>query len=396
MIDRIKELASAMYPEILEYRRHLHRFPELSFNEFETSKFIANELDNLGIPFESGWCKTGIVAQIDSGRPGRVVALRADMDALPIQEQNEVHYRSEHDGIMHACGHDVHMSVVLGATRILNELKDEWNGLLKVIFQPGEEKLPGGAIQMIENGVLRSPRPDIIIGEHVHPPLEAGTFGSKSGSYMASADEIYLTIKGKGGHGAIPNDCIDPVLLTAYILTALQQIVSRRIDPIVPAVLTFGKINSVGGATNVIPNEVKVEGTFRCLDESFRSKAHDDIVQIAKGTAMSMGGDCDVEVVKGYPVLVNDPATTVRLDERMKAFAGEENIFDLPARMSAEDFAYFAREVPSFFYRIGTGNVSRNIISPIHTDTFDIDEKALLHGIGMMAWLAWSEFNLFA
>lgn len=394
MLDRIRSLAREYHSDIMAHRRHLHAHPELSFQETETARYVAARLAAWGIEHRTGVAGTGVVALIQgSNFRKKTVALRADMDALPILEANEVPYKSRNEGVMHACGHDVHTSALLGATRILHELRDRFSGTVKCIFQPGEEKLPGGASLMIKAGVLESPRPAAIFGQHVHPPLRAGMVGFRPGVYMASADEIYVTVKGRGGHGAMPHECIDPVAMSAQILVALQQMVSRYADPTVPSVLTFGKINSVGGATNVIPNEVRLEGTFRTMDEKWRTEAHRRMKKIAESIAKSMGGACEFNVLKGYPVLHNHEALTARARDWAVQYLGAENVVDLPLRMTAEDFAYFSQAMPACFYRLGTGNPERGITSPVHTNTFDIDEAALETGMGLMAWLAVRELG---
>ncbi len=294
---------------------------------------------------------------------------------------------------MHACGHDVHTASLLGTARILNELKEDFEGTVKLIFQPAEERFPGGASIMIKEGVLENPSPTSIFGQHVHPPLEAGKIGLKPGMYMASADEIYVTVKGKGGHGALPQDCIDPVIITAHIITALQQIVSRKSDPTTPSVLTFGKINSTGGSTNIIPNEIKLEGTFRTMDEVWRKKAHRMMRSMAKGIAKSMGGACKFKILKGYPFLVNDEKLTAKAKQFAIEYLGKENVVDLPIRMTAEDFSYFSQKMPACFYRLGTGNPAKGITSPVHTNTFDIDETSLELSSGLMAWMAVKELG---
>jgi amidohydrolase len=315
------------------------------------------------------------------------------MDALPITEANDVPYKSIVDGKMHACGHDAHTSSLLGVARILNELKGEFEGTIKLIFQPAEEKTPGGASIMIAEGVLENPNPLSIIGQHVHPPLEAGKVGLKGGIYMASSDELYLTIKGTGGHGAMPQECIDPILIAAHIITALQQIVSRNTDPSLPTVLTLGKINSVGGATNIIPDAVKIEGTFRTLNETWRAEAQRRMRKMAEGIAESMGGSCEFVVEKGYPVLFNDEALTKKIKGFMVEYCGSENVVDLPMRMTSEDFAYYSQKLPACFYRLGTGNRAKGITSGLHTDTFNIEESSLELSIGLMAWLAIRELD---
>ncbi len=387
--ENIKTLAHKLLPDLVAIRRHLHAHPELSFQEYETSRYIAGLLNAFGIAHQSGWGGTGIVALIEGKSPGsRTVALRADMDALPIQEAGDKSYRSKNPGLMHACGHDVHSTCLIGAGHILHELHNYWEGTVKLIFQPGEELLPGGASILIEEGVLDNPRPECILGQHVHPPLETGKVGFRAGPYMASADELYLTVKGKGGHGALPQDCVDPIAIAAQIITALQQVVSRQADPTVPSVLTFGRIESEGGATNVIPNAVRLQGTFRTMNENWRFDAHHRMRQIAEGIARSFGGDCELRVAVGYPVLVNEPALTAGCREAAVDYLGAENVVDLPIRMTAEDFAFYSHHVPACFYRLGTGNAARGIHSPVHTDSFDVDEDCLETGAGLMAWLA--------
>ncbi len=394
LIDKIKKLADRYHEDTIALRRHLHQYPELSYEEKETGRFIAERLSEYGIEHRHGIAENGVVAHIRGRRPkAGVVALRADMDALPIKEANEVPYKSSREGIMHACGHDVHTSSLLGTARILNELRSEFTGTIKLIFQPAEEKLPGGASIMIKEGVLENPTPRSILGQHVHPPLEVGKVGFKPGVFMASADELYLTIRGQGGHGALPHDCVDPILATAHIITALQQIVSRRSNPTTPSVLTIGKINSSGGATNIIPNEVKIAGTFRTLDEEWRFEAHQLMKKLAQQMAESMGASCDFDILVGYPFLHNDVKLTLRSKEAAVQYLGKENVIDLPVRMSAEDFAYYSQQMPACFYRLGTGNPAKGITSPVHTDTFNVDEDCLQLSTGLMAWLAIKELK---
>lgn len=386
--NSIKALAAQYKADITAIRRHLHAHPELSYQEFETSAYIQKVLTDWGIPFQNNIVKTGIVATIEGRNPqAKTIALRADIDALPIIEENDVPYKSVNAGVMHACGHDVHTSSLLGAARILNSLKDELEGTVRLIFQPGEERLPGGAKLMIEEGVLENPRPQTIIGQHVLPQLEAGKVGFKGGMFMASADEIYVTIKGKGGHGAMPHTTVDPVLITSHIIVALQQVISRNGNPIIPSVLTFGKVIA-NGSTNVIPAEVKLEGTFRTMNEEWRAEAHKIMVRMAESIAEGMGGSCDFRIDKGYPVLFNDEELTARARAFAVEYMGEENVIELERRMTAEDFAYYSQHMPACFYRLGTGNVAKGITSGIHTSTFDIDEDALETGMGLMAFLA--------
>ena len=392
--EKIKLLAEKYHKEIIDIRRHLHQNPELSFQEVETGKFISEKLNQFGIAHENGWAQNGIVAIIKGENPDtKTIALRADIDALPIEEKNDISYKSCNVGVMHACGHDVHTASLLGAAKIIHEIKNELTGTIKLIFQPAEELPPGGASIMIKEGVLKNPAPASIYGQHVHPPLEVGKVGFKPGMFMASADELYVSVKGKGGHGALPHDCIDPVLITANIITGLQQLVSRMTNPIIPAVLTFGKINSTGGSTNVIPNEVKLEGTFRTMDEKWRKEAHIKMKKMAEGIAESMGGSCEFFIKIGYPFLKNDPDLTQRTKEWAQEFLGEENVIDLPIRMTAEDFSFYSQQIPACFYRLGTGNPAKGITAPVHTDTFNVDEDCLKTGMGLMSWLAINELK---
>ena len=389
--ERIKSLAQAYKQEVIALRRHLHAHPELSFKEFETAAFVAEKLKEIGITEIESKATTGWSALIRGKNPEKkVVALRADMDALPIIEANEVPYKSQNPGVMHACGHDAHTASLLGAAKILNEVRDQFEGTIKLIFQPGEEVIPGGASLMIKDKVLENPKPNVILGQHVMPMIPAGKVGFRSGLYMASTDELYLTIKGKGGHGAMPETFIDPVLISAHLLVALQQIVSRVANPKIPSVLSFGRVEALG-ATNIIPNEVKIQGTFRTLDEAWRAKAHEKMRQIAEGIVEGMGGQLDFEIRKGYPFLKNEPALTARSMEAARAYLGAENVIDLDIWMAAEDFAFFSQEVDGCFYRLGTRNEARGITSGVHTSTFDIEEEALEIGAGLMAWLAVSE-----
>ncbi len=391
----IKEKAKQYFEKVQSFRHHLHMNPELSFQEVETGKYIANILDELDIEYTDGWCDNGIVTIIKGEKESsKTIMLRADIDALPIIEKNDTAYKSKNEGVMHACGHDVHTSCLLGAIHILNDMKSTFGGSIKCIFQPGEEQLPGGASIMIKEGVLENPKPESVIGQHVHPPLEVGKIGIRSGMYMASADEIRMVVKGKGGHGALPHNCIDTVLMSSRILVALQDVVARNMNPNIPAVLSFGKINSVGGATNIIPDEVRIEGTFRTMDEESRKEAHKLIKRIAEKTAESMGGSCEVDIMVGYPCLINEPLLSERVRSAMIAYMGESNVVELPIRMTAEDFSYYSQQTNACFYRLGTGNKEMGITSPVHTPTFDIDEKALEIGMGLMAYLALAELRI--
>ncbi len=392
--DKIKSLAKKYQQDAIHIRRHIHMNPELSFEEVETGKYISEKLKEFGIEHEHGIADNGVLGMIRGKNPDKkIIALRADIDALPIQEANDVSYKSKKEGIMHACGHDVHTASLLGAAKILSDCKDDFEGSIKLLFQPAEERLPGGASIMIKEGALENPKPQSIIGQHVHPPLASGKIGLKPGIYMASADEIYVTVTGRGGHGALPQDCIDPIVITAHIITALQQIVSRNANPAMPSVLTLGKINSTGGSTNIIPNEVKLLGTFRTFDEEWRNDAHKRMKKMAESIAEGMGGKCEFIVERGYPALYNNPELAVNTKHWAIEFLGEENVVDLPLRLTAEDFAYYSQVMPACFYRLGTGNESKGITSPVHTTTFDIDEDCMELSIGLMAWLAVKELG---
>ena len=388
MIDKIKALSDNYWEEIRDIRRHLHMHPELSYQETETIDYIISQLISWGIEVQHPIADTGCIAIIKGKDKGPIRALRADIDALPILEQNDVSYKSQNKGVMHACGHDVHTASALGAAKILHQTRDQWRGIIKILFQPAEEKLPGGACIMIKDGALKNPEPTHIIGQHVHPPLASGKIGLRAGSYMASADEIYITINGKGGHAALPQDVIDPIIIASNTLIQLQQVISRRRDPTISAVLSFGKIWSDGGATNIIPERVFIEGTFRTLDEEWRYEAHKMIKDIILHTAKSMGGNSVVDIKIGYPSLYNNIELSKKVKELSIQYLGEDNVVDLPIRMTAEDFAYYSQLIPACFYRLGTGNIKKGITSPVHTPSFDIDEDALKVGMGLMAWLA--------
>ncbi len=388
LAERIKSLAGEHEQHIIANRQHLHANPELSFEEYQTSAYVQEKLTEYGIPFKAGYSGTGIVAHIEGKNPQKkVVALRGDMDALPIHEKNDVPYKSKNEGVMHACGHDVHTASLLGAARILNELKDSFEGTIKLVFQPGEEKAPGGASYMIKEGALKNPDAGAILGQHVMPLIPVGKVGFRSGMYMASADEIYLTVKGKGGHGAMPELNIDPVLIASHIIVALQQIISRNGDPKIPSVLSFGRFIAEG-ATNVIPNEVKIEGTFRTMNEEWRASALKKIRKMAESMAEGMGGSCEVEIIHGYPYLENHPELSDLCREAAVEYLGEENVLDLDLWMASEDFSYYSHETDACFYRLGTRNEAKGATSMVHTPTFNIDEEALKIGAGLMAWLA--------
>ena len=387
MIEKIKELSKAYAPEFIAVRHHLHANPELSYQEFETSKFIQQKLAEWKIPFEIK-AITGVIGLIKGKNSSKkIIALRADMDALPITEENNISFKSIKPGVMHACGHDVHTTCLLGAAKILNELKDEWEGTVKLIFQPGEEKNPGGASLLIKEGVLENPAPQKIFALHVHPGMEVGLYSFRGGMVMASADEIYITIKSKGGHAAAPQFTADTILIASQLVVSLQQIVSRNNNPFNPSVLSITSIQG-GNTTNVIPAKVKLMGTLRAMDETWRFKAHELIIKQATQLVHALGAEIDIRIDVGYPFVLNDEKLCAEAKINAVTYAGEENISETELRMGAEDFAYYSHKIPGCFFRLGVGNKEKNITSGVHTSTFDIDERAIEKGIGMMSWLA--------
>ncbi len=384
--EKIKSLASKYAPDFIAIRHHLHANPELSYQEFKTSKFVEEKLSSFGIPY-TVIATTGVVGLIEGKNPGkRVIALRADMDALPIQEENDVPYKSVNPGVMHACGHDVHTTCLLGAAKILNETKEDWEGTIKLIFQPGEEKNPGGASLMIKDGVLENPAPAAIFGLHVNPQLETGKLSFRGGKVMASADEIYITISGSGGHAAAPHTTVDPILIASHLVVALQQVISRNRDPFSPSVLSITSFHG-GFTTNVIPGEVKLMGTFRAMDETWRFKAHELIKKIATDLVTGMGAKLDIHIDVGYPAVINNEKLSQQARLNAEAFLSTALVEETEMRMGAEDFGYYCQKIPGCFFRLGTGNKEKGITSGVHTPLFNIDENAIEIGMGIMAWL---------
>ncbi len=384
--EKIQQLAKQYAPEFIEVRHHLHAHPELSYQEFETSKFVQQKLTGWNIPFEVK-ATTGVIGLIKGKNPGKkIIALRADMDALPITEENIIDYKSTNPGVMHACGHDVHTTCLLGAAKILNELKDEWEGTVKLIFQPGEEKNPGGASLLIKEGVLENPKPEKIFALHVHPGLETGRLSFRGGMVMASADELYITIRSKGGHAAAPQFTADTILIASHLVVSLQQIVSRNNSPFNPSVLSITSFQG-GNTTNVIPSEVKLMGTFRAMNEEWRFKAHELIKKQTLELVAAMGAEATIHIDVGYPFVFNNEALNDEARKMAETFIGKENVETTELRMGAEDFAYYSHEIPGCFFRIGAGNKAKGITSGVHTPTFNIDESAIEIGMGMMAFL---------
>ncbi len=393
LLEKIKALSNSIAEETVANRHHLHMHPELSFQETATQAYVEKQLNAWGIP-NSRLANTGVVGIIEGKNPGKkVVALRADMDALPITETNDVPYKSTNPGVMHACGHDVHTSSLLGTAHILQQVKDDFEGTIKLIFQPAEEKAPGGASIMIKEGVLENPKPISIFGQHVATNVPVGKIGFREGMYMASTDELYIKVIGKGGHGAMPDACIDPIVIASHIIVAMQQIISRNKNPKFPSVLTFGKIEGLG-ATNVIPDEVNIAGTFRAMDETWRAEGLAKMKKLAEGIAEAMGGEAIFDVLKGYPFLQNDPELTRKAKAAAIAYMGEDNVVDLDLWMAGEDFAFYTHHVDACFYRLGIRNEAKGITNGVHTPNFDIDEDALAIGPGLMAWLAVNELKM--
>ena len=384
--EKIQSLSKFYLPEYIEIRHYLHAHPELSYVEFQTSLYIQEQLKRIGIPFEV-MAKTGVVGIIEGKNPGKkIIALRGDIDALPIKEANDVSYKSTVDGVMHACGHDVHTTCLLGAAKILHSLKDEWEGTIKLIFQPGEERNPGGASILIKEGVLENPKPQAIFGLHVHPQLEVGKLSFRGGQVMASADEIFITIKGKGGHAAAPHLTTDTILIASHVIVALQQVISRNNNPLSASVLSICSIQG-GFTTNVIPHEVKLMGTFRAVDEGWRKKAHGLIRKITESIVHGMGGELDINIDIGYPSVYNHEGLNALARKQAEDYMGTDNVETTEMRMGAEDFGYYSEKIPGCFYRLGVGNKDKGIGSGVHTPTFNIDENAIAIGMGMMAWL---------
>jgi len=402
VIEQLKKIIGSLHANMMEWRRHLHRNPELSFQELNTVAFVIERLEAEGIEVRGGVGKltpdapgTGAIALVQGSKSpsDKCIALRADLDALPITEVGKEAYCSLTPGVMHACGHDAHTAMVLGAGIALHRMRAEWSGTVMLVFQPGEEKEPGGASLLVKEGVLNDPKPSGILGQHVTPELPIGKLGFRSGAFMAAADELYITVKGRGGHAGSPHMCVDPVVIAAHLILALQQVVSRNNRPGRPMVLSLGKVIA-NGATNIIPDEVRIEGTMRTFDEAWREELHTMLPELAKGICKGLGGDVDLTIVKGSPVVKNDPELTARIRSAAVEFMGEDNIVDMDIRMGAEDFAYYTHVMLGCFFRLGTGNPSKpGTTSGLHRAEFDIDEDALSIGAGMMAWGAISELR---
>lgn len=378
---------------MVSWREHLHSHPEISFQEVNTSLFVASTLEKMGISFQHGISGTGVVGLIKGRNPEKhCIALRADLDALPIHEENDVSYKSKNEGVMHACGHDVHTSCLLGAAYVLNQLKSDFEGTIKLIFQPGEERLPGGASMMINDGVLENPKVDKIIALHVYPSMDVGKVGFKPGLYMAACDELYLTIIGKGGHAAIPNAYNNPVMLISKLLPKLESYLESLCDLKSPYVLAFGKLEAEG-ATNVIPELAKAAGTLRTMNEQWRTIIHNKLKVFVDEFLSSNNADGQLEIKKGYPCLKNDEIVTENCIKRAKEFLGSEYVEILDARMTAEDFSFFSQKIPGCFFRLGVRNENLGIFHELHHPKFDIDKSAIKFGAGLLAYITINAFN---
>jgi len=384
--DEIKSKIDSIFDKVVSYREHLHKYPELSFKEFQTMEFVAEKLQGIGVKFQKEVAGTGVVALIEASFHSQnqsCVGLRADLDALPIQEENEVGYKSVNDGIMHACGHDVHTSILLGAAEVLQHFKESLKQPVKLIFQPGEETNPGGASLMIEAGVLENPKVDKMYGLHVFPDLFAGNVGLRPGLYMASSDEIHLKIEGIGGHGALPEKCINPLMMGAEFLLKATELLEKQCPKDVPQVLSFGRFEAFG-STNVIPSQAELKGTFRTMNEEWRAKAHFLLSQLAEEISEKFKGKINLTISKGYPFLKNDEILTTELKSTFLSNFGADKVHDLPLRMTAEDFAFYSQNIPVVFFRLGTADSTKEINYGVHHSKFDIDKKAIKTGIFSM------------
>lgn len=388
MINQIKTLANRFYPDVVEWRRWLHRHPELSQQEFNTMNFVAERLRSFGLEPRTGIGGTGCVAMIrGSVEPdSRCVALRADYDALPLTETTDLPFASENPGVMHACGHDMHTASLLGAARILAALRPQLRGSVMLIFEPSEELYPGGARMMMDDGLFAERMPDEIYAFHCLPEMDCGYVGMRKGKYMASTDELYWTVKGRGGHGATPHLSVDPILIASHIVVALQQLVSRNASPMMPTTLSFGKFNA-NGRTNIIPDEVKMEGIIRTFDEQWRLDCHERIRRMSEGIAESMGGSCDLFIDYGYPYVFNDDACTQRVHDNAEAYLGADKVQWLDMRMTAEDFAFFAQKIPACYFRVGV-HIPGTPFFNLHRPNLIIDERSLEIAAGLMAYNA--------
>jgi amidohydrolase len=376
--------------EVIQLRRHFHMYPELSYEESDTSAFICSWLQKNGVSFRKGIAGTGIIGTIEGKAKGnRVLAIRAEMDALPISERNKTEYSSLNPGKMHACGHDAHMAMLMGTAKLLNSIGEQFGGTILLIFQPGEEKSPGGARLVIESGELNNPKPDIIIAQHILPELETGKVGYKSGRYMASCDEIYITVTGKGGHAALPGLTTDQIYIASNLVIRLKNRMSeRQTIKKIPTVLGIGRISGEG-ATNIIPEKVYISGTFRTFDENWRSEGLALVRQISVETEEEYGVKIDVNIAEGYPVLFNDEMLTSKAIGFSTELLGKDKIETYDIRMSSDDFSFYSDLAPSLYYRVGIMKKGTEMLK-LHTSDFDIDEDGLETGVANLSWLVYN------
>ena len=375
----ILKKSEELFPFMQAARRQFHKYPEVGMKEFKTAEYVKEKLDEMGIPYRDKVGGTGVVGLIEGNAPGKCIALRADMDALTIQEANDVEYASKIDGIMHACGHDAHTAILLGTAKLLNGIKDKFKGSVKLLFQPAEEG-PGGAEPMVKDGALENPPVDAAVALHVSSARETGLMGISEGVNHAAMCELDITVTGVGGHAAYPHRSVDAIVIAARVVCELQTIISRMIDPMEPAVITIGKING-GYRRNIIADKIEMLGTIRYLNEETGDLLKTNIEGITAEVCKSMGGDYKVVFGKSYPPLVNDKELAQKIKGYLGELLGEEKLFPVEKpTMGAEDFAYFAREVPSVFMRLGSGGKNEEYSHPHHHPNFDLDEQALITG----------------
>lgn len=380
---QISESVSAIFDRVQGYRTYMHRYPELSFQEHNTMLFVSETLSKLGIRHDKGVGKTGVVAYIEASNSTRWIGLRSDLDALPIQEENEAEYKSLVPGVMHACGHDAHTAILLGTAELLHKYRESLPCSVKLIFQPGEEMAPGGANYMIDAGVLEDPKPEYLVALHVYPEMMVGKVGVRSGLYMASSDEIHLQFIGVGGHGALPANCVNPLSMAAEVILNAQKIIDEFHPEGVPTVLSFGRIEGLG-STNVIPSECTLKGTLRTMDEAWRAEFFERFTRFVNEVATRYGGSVEFERAPGYPFLKNDPHVTKGVEQSLKLQLGEAHVETLPLRMTAEDFAFYSHKVPVCFFRLGVGDPEKAMNYGVHHPKFDIHADALRVGVEAM------------
>lgn len=389
--EQIEGFTEKIYEKVKSYREHLHIHPELSYKEYNTSKFVSDTLSKLGIE-NSFIGDTGVVALISGNHHEKnapCIALRADLDALPIQEENDVPYKSKIDGVMHACGHDVHTSILLGAAEIIHQNRNELNQPIKLIFQPGEEKNPGGATYIIRDGGLENPKVKKMVALHVFPDLECGHFGFREGLYMASCDELHMEVQGLGGHGALPDRTVNPIFMGSEFILAAKSYIDENTPDGVPSVINFGYFEAKG-ATNVVPDKAFVKGTFRTMDEEWRDKAKKQLLEIAARISEDYKGQVKLTISHGYPFLKNDIQLTHSIRDLAERNFGKDKVHHLPMRMTSEDFSYYSQLVPVCFFRLGVRNKEKEIVYGLHHPKFDIDSHSIKNGVQMFVSIAFS------